>query len=52
MWAVDTSGGAVLHSTDGARFVEQPVPLRGTSALLGVDFADAADGWVVGASDE
>ncbi len=51
LWAVDTSG-ALLHSTDGARFVEQPVPLRGTTALLGVDFADAANGWAVGASDD
>ncbi len=51
VWAVE-SGGALLHSSDGSRFVEQPVPLRGTAALMGVSFPDAADGWVVGASDE
>jgi photosystem II stability/assembly factor-like uncharacterized protein len=51
LWAVDTSG-ALLHSTDGARFIEQPVPLRGTTVLEGVDFADADDGWVVGSSDD
>ena len=50
VWAVDTSG-ALLHSTDGSRFIEQPIPARGTSALLGVDFADADHGWIVGASD-
>jgi photosystem II stability/assembly factor-like uncharacterized protein len=51
LWAVDTSG-ALLHSTDGARFIEQPVPLPGADCLLGVGFADADDGWVVGASDD
>jgi photosystem II stability/assembly factor-like uncharacterized protein len=50
VWAVDT-GGALLHSTDGVRFAEQPVPLRGTVALLGVGFSDADHGWAVGASD-
>lgn len=50
VWAVDTSG-ALLHSTDGSRFVEQSTPARGTTALLGVDFADADHGWIVGASD-
>ncbi len=50
VWAVDTSG-ALLHSTDGARFIEQPTPAPGTTALLGVDFADAQHGWIVGASD-
>jgi len=50
VWAVDTSG-ALLHSTDGARFIEQPMPAPGTTALLGVDFADAQHGWIVGASD-
>ena len=51
VWAVE-SGGALLHSTDGLRFAEQPVPLRGDVSLMGVSFPDAADGWAVGASDE
>jgi photosystem II stability/assembly factor-like uncharacterized protein len=51
VWAVD-SGGALLHSTDGVRFAEQPVPLRGAVSLLGVSFPDAAHGWAVGSGDE
>ncbi len=48
VWAVDMMG-ALLHSTDGARWVEQPSPARGTDVVLsGVSFADPNDGWVVG----
>jgi photosystem II stability/assembly factor-like uncharacterized protein len=50
LWAVDTSG-ALLHSTDGARFIEQPVPAPDTTYLQGVAFADHDDGWVVGTDD-
>ena len=50
VWAVD-SAGALLHSSDGVRFAEQPVPVRGTASLMGVSFPDAGDGWLVGAGD-
>ena len=51
IWAVDASG-AVLHSIDGSHWVESSSAPRWTSALYGVSFPDASDGWVVGASDE
>ena len=51
VWAVDTSG-ALLHSTDGARFAEQPNPVQGSGALMGVTFPDANDGWAVGTGAE
>ena len=51
VWAVD-SGGALLHSSDGVRFAEQPYPIRGATALMGISFPDVSDGWVVGSSDE
>ncbi len=51
VWAVD-SAGALLHSTDGVRFAEQPDLVRGAIALMGVSFPNASDGWVVGASDQ
>jgi len=51
IWAVD-AWGAVLHSTDGRRWVEQTEPSsaaqRWVNSLTGVSFADPADGWVVG----
>ena len=50
VWAVDTSG-ALLHSTDGARFVEQPNPLQADGELMGIAFPDASDGWAVGDSE-
>ena len=49
VWAVD-SAGALLHSTDGVRFAEQPDLVRGAIALMGVSFPNASDGWVVGAA--
>ena len=49
IWAVDTSG-ALLHSTDGTRFVEQSNPVQGSGALMGITFPDASDGWAVGTS--
>ncbi|MGD0998001.1 MAG: YCF48-related protein, partial [Thermoleophilia bacterium] len=50
VWAVDTVG-ALLHSTDGRRWVEQDSPARWATSLMGVAFPDRNDGWVVGASD-
>ena len=48
IWAVE-GYGALLHSTDGARWTEQPSPERWTDVVLsGVSFADPNDGWVVG----
>ncbi len=51
IWAVDEDG-ALLHSTDGGRWVEQTDPAtpvrRWANELTGVSFADPADGWVVG----
>ena len=49
LWAVDTEG-ALLHSTDGATWVEQPQPARWAQSLSGVSFPDVQDGWVVGAT--
>jgi photosystem II stability/assembly factor-like uncharacterized protein len=39
--------GAILHTADGVRWVQQPIP-PGPS-LLAVSFADADHGWAVGA---
>jgi len=50
VWAVDASG-ALLHSTDGSHWVEQPSPSRWANALYGVSFPDKNDGWLVGSSD-
>ncbi len=50
VWAVDTTG-ALLHSGDGRSWAEQNSPERWSTTLMGVDFADHNDGWVVGASD-
>lgn len=51
VWAVD-GAGALLHSTDGARWSEPSDPAspvrRWLNALSGVSFSDASDGWVVG----
>jgi photosystem II stability/assembly factor-like uncharacterized protein len=48
VWAVDEAG-ALLHSADGARWVEQDAPARWDQSLRGVSFSDAQHGWVVGA---
>jgi photosystem II stability/assembly factor-like uncharacterized protein len=51
IWAVE-SGGALLHSTDGARWAEPAAAMspvrRWLNALAAVSFPDASDGWVVG----
>ena len=51
IWAVE-SGGALLHSADGARWSEPTDPAspvrRWLNALSGVSFPDPSDGWVVG----
>jgi photosystem II stability/assembly factor-like uncharacterized protein len=47
VWAIDQSG-ALLHSTDGAAWVEQPAPARWSEALTGVSFPNQADGWLAG----
>jgi photosystem II stability/assembly factor-like uncharacterized protein len=50
LWAADYTG-ALLHSTDGVRWQEQPLPERWSANLTGVTFADAEHGWAVGASE-
>ena len=47
LWAVDDAG-ALLHSTDGASWVEQPQPTRWSQTSSGVSFPTAQDGWLVG----
>ena len=47
LWAVDAAG-ALLHSADGARWVEQTQPQRWSQALTDVSFVGAQDGWIVG----
>jgi photosystem II stability/assembly factor-like uncharacterized protein len=47
VWATDANG-ALLHTTDGLHWQEQPDPVRWSSSLSGLSFPDAADGWVVG----
>jgi len=49
IWAVDDSG-ALLHSSDGSRWVEQSSPARWANVLDGVSFPDSSDGWIVGTS--
>jgi photosystem II stability/assembly factor-like uncharacterized protein len=49
LWATDLTG-ALLHSTDGATWVEQHTPVRYAQYLFGMSFPDTADGWVVGAT--
>ena len=57
VWAVD-SMGALLHSSDGLRFVEQTpavetgAPARGANWLMGVSFPSKDDGWVVGGTGD
>lgn len=48
LWAADGTG-ALLHSPDGVRWTEQPVPERWSASLYGITFADADHGWAVGA---
>jgi photosystem II stability/assembly factor-like uncharacterized protein len=50
LWAVD-EGGALLHSTDGRRWAEQPGPVRWSQELGGLSFPDATNGWLVGSSE-
>ena len=47
LWAADVTG-ALLHSTDGVRWTEQPYPARWSASLAAVTFADADHGWAVG----
>jgi photosystem II stability/assembly factor-like uncharacterized protein len=51
VWGVE-SGGALLHSSDGARWGEPADPAspvrRWLNELSGVSFPDPSDGWVVG----
>ena len=47
IWATDAAG-ALLHSTDGEHWTEQPSPMRWVNALYGVSFPDPQDGWLVG----
>jgi photosystem II stability/assembly factor-like uncharacterized protein len=49
LWAVEY-GGALLHSSDGSTWTEQPGVIRWSQELKGVSFPDADDGWVVGAT--
>jgi photosystem II stability/assembly factor-like uncharacterized protein len=47
VWATDRNG-ALLHSSDGLHWQEQPDPVRWSIDLQGLSFPDAADGWLVG----
>lgn len=49
IWATDQNG-ALVHSSDGLRWQEQPDPVRWSVRLLGLSFPGAADGWLVGNS--
>ena len=49
LWAVD-DGGALLHSSDGRQWAEQPSPVRWSQELRALSFPDANDGWLVGAT--
>ena len=50
VWAVEYNG-ALLHSTDGARWVESDLPERWFNSFYGVCFLDSTNGWVVGTND-
>jgi len=47
VWATDQHG-ALLHSSDGLHWQEQPDPVRWSVELHGLSFSDATDGWLVG----
>lgn len=47
VWAV-SGVGAVLHSTDGAHWIEQAKPAPWAQTLAGISFPDANHGWLVG----
>jgi len=49
LWAVDY-GGALVHSSDGFTWKEQPGLVRWSQELSAVSFPDADDGWVAGAT--
>ena len=49
LWAVEY-GGALLHSSDGSTWSEQPGVNRWSQELSAVSFPDADHGWVVGAT--
>ena len=51
IWAV-TYNGTLVHSVDGARWVEQDLPVNAADTpLAGVCFLDTQNGWVVGSGD-
>ena len=50
LWAADYSG-ALLRSTDGVRWREQPLPERWSANLEAVTFADVEHGWAVGSAE-